>query len=463
MQQKRYATLNWVHCADFDSHHHHQLLREAIAFCFHHKEYNPLSTTTKKTPHCNTHTHNLNNMISSQNFQHIPILSICFDDHATVEELFQVAAIMTVFWLVFFYLFCQILRPVIKGREWLMDAGSRDYDRGGKELMETIGNPLSREEFVDEFQNMWPWSLAVCLQHFVSGIMAVPSLMNMGEENLQNGLVCLAIVSEMGWEIGDLIGWIYQRYFTKGGKKKVPIGIIIMMAVHHSLNMILGIPMILNYRDNRYFHWLVFDLQAAAAVALLITEYTKMLNVSKPKQLFQFQLFTGVSLAVMVWTRVFDWVYNCFMLIKTFYQDDAMAFFYVGIFSALIFTSFSVLICIIPCYQRFMKFLKKKAEYKSLPASADPKIRRASMLAMQDAAADVLSNHTSMQEELLELLQSTKRTPHKSNRRDTIPPSFTRGKRSSVNMKILRSSMGNLDTALLQLQIAGGLKDLKMD
>ena len=221
--------------------------------------------------------------------------------------------------------------------------------------------------------------------------------------------------------------------------------------------------MVLNYRDNHYFHWLVFDLQAAAAVALLITEYTKMLDVSKPKQLFQFQFLTGISLAVMSWTRVFDWVYTCGMLIKTFYQDNAMGFFYVGIVSALLFTAFSVLICVIPCYQRFTKFLKKKAEYKSLPANADPKTRRVSMLALQDAASDVFSNHSTMQEELLELLQSTKRTPNKSNRRDTIPPSFTRGKRTSVNMKLLRSSMGNLDTALLQLQIAGQLKDAKMD
>ncbi|KAL3904770.1 MAG: hypothetical protein SGARI_004770, partial [Bacillariaceae sp.] len=235
---------------------------------------------------------------------------------------------MTIFWLVFFYLFCQVLRPIVRGRPWLMDAGSRDYDRGGKELMVTIGNPLSRDEFVDQFQNMWPWVLAVDLQHLVGGILVIPSLLNVGDENVQNGLVCLAITSEMGWEIGDLLGWIYQRYFTKGGKKKVPIGIIVMMTVHHSLNMILGIPMILKYRDNHFFHWLVFDLQAAAAVSLFITEYTKMLNVSKPNQLFQFQFLTGVSLAIMVWTRAFDWTYNCFMLIRTFYQDDAMAFFY---------------------------------------------------------------------------------------------------------------------------------------
>ncbi|KAL3909330.1 MAG: hypothetical protein SGILL_008127, partial [Bacillariaceae sp.] len=357
---------------------------------------------------------------------------------------------------------------------WLQAAGSRDYDRGGKEIMETIGNPLSREEFIVQFMNMWPWTLCVIIQHFWGGVMVIPSLLKImggddGDANLlQDGLLCLSIVSEMGWEIGDLMGWIYERYFTKGGKVKVPIGLVIMMALHHSLNMTLGIPMIMNYRDDHHFHWLVFDLQAAAAVALAVQEYTKLLDVSKPNQLFQFQFFTGVSLVVMLWTRGFHWIYNCGMLIQTFYQQEAWTYVIVGTLCSLIFSLFNVFICIIPCVNRFFKFLNKKAEYKSLPANADPKTRRASMMAMQDAAANVMVNQDGMQAELLDFLQSHKRCPKKSDRRDTLPANAfgstqRRRRRSSsgaLSVGLLRSSMGNFDLALRQLHMAGDLSDV---
>lgn len=309
--------------------------------------------------------------------------------------------------------------------------------------------------------DMWPWTLAVITQHFWGGAMVIPSLLHIGDSNLQDGLLCLSILSEMGWEIGDLLGWIYERYFTKGGKKKVPIGLVIMMAMHHSLNMTLGIPMIMNYRDNHHFHWLVFDLQAAAAVALAVQEYTKLLDVSKPNQLFQFQSLTGVSLVVMLWTRGFHWVYNCAMLITTFYQQEAWTYVIVGTLCSLLFTLFNVFICIIPCINRFFKFLSKTAEYKWLPTNADPKTRRASMIAMLDAAANVMVNQDSMQAELLHFLQSHKRTPNKSDRRDTLPANaFGSGKRPSATMGLLRSSMGNFDIALRQLHLAGDLSDV---
>lgn len=165
----------------------------------------------------------------------------------------------------------------------------------------------------------------------------------------------------------------------------------------------------------------------------------------------------------MLWTRAFDWVFNCYMLIRTFHQKGDMAFFYLGIVSALIFTSFSVFVCIIPCYDQFFKFLKKKAAYNSLPANSDRKTRRASLLALQDAAANIRLNQTRMHEELLDILQNSKRKPNKSNRRNTIPASFSRAKRSSGTEGLLCSSMGNLDTALKRIHLAGELTGETID
>lgn len=64
-------------------------------------------------------------MITSSAFQKIPILSIAFNENASIQDLLQVTAVMVVWWLIFFWAFCQALRPLVYGREWLKNAGSR--------------------------------------------------------------------------------------------------------------------------------------------------------------------------------------------------------------------------------------------------------------------------------------------------------------------------------------------------
>jgi len=224
--------------------------------------------------------------------------------------------------------------------------------------------------------------------------------------------------------------------------------------------------MVLHYRDNHYLHWLTFDLQFAGAVGLFVTEYTKLLDVSKPKELRQFQALSGFALVVIVITRAFHWVYLCSQLIMTWYQEKAWTFFVVGTLCSLSFSVFNWVFCIEPFYKRFVKFMKMSQEYTSLPAETDAKTRRASLVSLQEAAGNVMISQDDMNAELAELLlqlQQTSRTANKSGRRDTLPPSMFgsrsgRPRRRSSNV-LLRSSMGNLSVALNQLHLAGGVKD----
>ena len=117
------------------------------------------------------------------------------------------------------------------------------------------------------------------------------------------------ILSEIGWEAQDLAEMIFVRTFFKDGKHIWPNSIFIVMLLHHSLSSVLGVPMILYYRTSKTLHWLTFDLQFAGAIALMVGEYTKLLDISKPSGLRQFKWLNGLALVIMVWTRVIDWSY----------------------------------------------------------------------------------------------------------------------------------------------------------
>jgi hypothetical protein len=111
-----------------------------------------------------------------------------------------------------------------------------DYDRGGKELYEALGCPVSREEFIVRFEEQWPWMQGVLCQHLLGGLLCVPAILEAGDPATRTSLACLSVLSEMGWEIEDMLTWIYKRWFVKGGKVKVPLGLIVLLGLHHSLS-----------------------------------------------------------------------------------------------------------------------------------------------------------------------------------------------------------------------------------
>lgn len=379
------------------------------------------------------------------------VIATIFNEDATFLDLFALVLALAVFWFVIFAIAAAIIKPLVMGKPWLIAAGERDYDRGGKELWETIGAPKTKAEFVVSFMDLWAWNQTLAIQHLIGGAVCLPAIIpgHLGlDPSVAASLACLGILSEMGWEIEDQLTWIYKRFFTKGGKEKVPNALLIILGIHHSMTTILGLPMVLNYRDLPTLHWLTFDLQAAAAISLMVTEYTKLLDITKPNQLRQFQLLSFIALAVMIITRGFHWVYLCGSLLVMWYQEKRWGFLVVGTIIAALFSLFNYGFCIEPFYKRFVKFMKVSAEYEKLPADAPARDRRSSVINLEAAAAAVLKRNN-IEEELVASLFEER----KVNRRATLPPSAFSGnkggKRSS--MLLLRSSMGDVAHLLSQL------------
>jgi hypothetical protein len=227
--------------------------------------------------------------------------------------------------------------------------------------------------------------------------------------------------------------------------------------------------MILNYRDSYFLHWLTFDLLFAGAVGLFTTEYTKLLDVSKSNELKQFQILSGFALLIVIITRRFHWFYLTGNLIWQWYDEKAWTFCIVGTMCTVSFSIFNWVLCIEPFYKRFVKFMNISAKYNQLPPTADARTRRASLVSLQEAAANSMVNQEDMNTALADLLRGNDvGDESKSSRRATMPPSMfgsatKGGRRESSSGAMMRSSMGNISLALNQLQMAGDLKDLKDD
>ena len=326
--------------------------------------------------------------------QLVESISAVFREDATLVDLLSAIIAMATFWFIIFSLLSIILKPVVENNQFIDAAGRRDYENHGKEMAESLGMPVTSDEHVERYKDSFAWIWGIVLQHFVGGMLCLPSVLQLefvGDEKFRTGLACLGVISEIGWEIEDILTLIYKRYFTPNGKSTVPGALLILMCTHHTLGTGLGLPMILAYRDMKAFHGIVLNLQLGASISIGVGEYTKLLDISKQRQLRQFQNLTAFALVTSVLTRAIHWPFAAYQVLSVWYQERSWVLFAVGSVVTLLFTMFSFVAIIQPYYNRFVKFSRKKAEYEALPDTPETlPSRRSSFLDLQDAALNIV-------------------------------------------------------------------------
>ena len=82
----------------------------------------------------------------------VDTVSAVFREDATLTDLLPAIAMMATFWLVMFSLLTMALRPVVQNNDYIRDAGGRDYDHHGKEMAESLGMPMTREEHIEQYK-----------------------------------------------------------------------------------------------------------------------------------------------------------------------------------------------------------------------------------------------------------------------------------------------------------------------
>ena len=272
------------------------------------------------------------------------------------SNVFSVIMAAALFWAVFIGVFSPLLRRIVRDKPWFVAAAERDYRVQAKKMHEQLGVPKTLDEYIAHYYQMWPWFQLVATQHFVGGLLCVPAVFHVGglDPVVSSNLACLAILSEVGWEVEDTIGWMYQRYLTKDGYQTVPFVFVVFLVFHHSLASFIGVPMVLYFGDSSVLHWLCFDLQLAAGVGVAIGEYTKTLDVSKPFQLLQFQVLSFTALVIMVWTRGIHYFYLAFGIVQMLYTDKQWLMMAAAVVIGLSFTAFSWVSDLVSSFVHFL-------------------------------------------------------------------------------------------------------------
>ena len=188
------------------------------------------------------------------------LIDIAFNENASAYELFQVVVFFAIIWFVIFYILKAIIRPLVHNKPWLLTAIERDYDRAGKKMLAELKISMDKEQFLEWAMNDWPRMQAIYIQHLVGSLFCIPSLFGIGDPSVASSLAICGVLSEIGWEMQDAFEMLFVRAFYKNGKTIYPDLIVAIFLVHHSLASIIGVPMILHYRDNRSFHWLCVSL-----------------------------------------------------------------------------------------------------------------------------------------------------------------------------------------------------------
>ena len=120
--------------------------------------------------------------------------------------------------------------------------------------------------------------------------------------------------------------------------------------------------------------------------------------------------------------------FHSFDLYITWWQDKAYAFLSIGMLVSLAFSIFSYLCCVKPFYKSFVKFLHVSAVHDTLPTDVTPEKRRASVVKLDQAVAELLDGDGMM--ELADIVESLF-VKRRTSRRQSMPM-LSRKRRSLV-------------------------------
>lgn len=277
------------------------------------------------------------------------------DELPSSQDLVILVSTIAVMWSAIFYLLHRYLHPYAMKQQWLKDAMGREYDRVGLSMCQALRVKWTKQRYIEIMLNDWPKMQGIYLQHFIGGALCLPAVLGYTEPWAAN-LACLGVLSEMGWEMSDLADIVITRSTAIDGKERIPDTLVMIMSIHHSMTLTLGLPLVIKYRQLCTVHLLTFNLQWAAALAISANEYCKTLDLKNPKQLWTFRIVNGICFAIMAWMRGIYWLYLCGKLHFRLLEDGETTMMCVGVMIYILITGFNVMLCIYPFGKKMLKF-----------------------------------------------------------------------------------------------------------
>ena len=300
----------------------------------------------------------------------------------TWPELAKIVAFFAILWFIVLTTVDAIIQPLLRNSKWVLDAFERNHEHSitkkQKKKLKKMDVLMTKEEYLQLAINGFPRFQANSLQHFVGTCFCVPAIFNIEEFDsvTASSIAMLGILSEIGWELMDVLRMIYVRIFRENGKKIVPDRVFHIELAHHSLASCLGIPFTLTYHESRILHWMVFDLHFSSAIMITTSTITKFLDISDPRQMRLFKVLNFICFVVVVWTRIIHWACLASSLVRAAFDSESWVFgLFVSYIALFVFTRYSFHVCVLPLYNKCKMLPPRKKKRKatkdeSMPISA---------------------------------------------------------------------------------------------
>eukprot|EP00640_Fibrocapsa_japonica_P002401 CAMPEP_0113944458 /NCGR_PEP_ID=MMETSP1339-20121228/34436_1 /TAXON_ID=94617 /ORGANISM="Fibrocapsa japonica" /LENGTH=281 /DNA_ID=CAMNT_0000949671 /DNA_START=237 /DNA_END=1082 /DNA_ORIENTATION=+ /assembly_acc=CAM_ASM_000762 len=183
-----------------------------------------------------------------------------------------------------------------------------------KSLKSALGVVMTRDQTYDLAAEI----ISILMQHIIGGLLCVPAVFQipMFSPSAAAALARHGALLEVGWELQDTFVRMYRVLFGgMDGRAANPRALLIFMALHHSMGLMLVMPMNILYGELHAYHELVFLLQSAAAVGLLSQQWGYTLDMSSSMGLWKAKCLFMLTWVVMVYGRLLRYAFVCMRII----------------------------------------------------------------------------------------------------------------------------------------------------
>lgn len=200
---------------------------------------------------------------------------------------------------------------------------------------------------------------AVMVNHLVGAIMFFPSAFGIGlTGNFSAALAAHGGLSEMGWEIQDLISRCYEIVFGgERGRKLNPLALMLLVVAHHSLACSTAvIPMNIYYPNNHDWTEVFCTVQIGSFVSRFMQQYGYTLDVHTREGLNKMKIAISISFFTCLWTRVLRYSWILKSIYDGFVEDGNWWFISLGAGPSLLLSVVNF-VMVKNAWQKFSKFV----------------------------------------------------------------------------------------------------------
>ena len=211
---------------------------------------------------------------------------------------------------------------------------------------------------------------AAMVQHLIGGIVLIPSAFGLGHFLPAGAATALAAhggLSEMGWEIQDLIFRSAEIIFGgERGLKLNPPSLMLTLLAHHSASCTAVIPMNIFYPNNQYWHEGFCIVQLGSFILLFLQQYGYTLDVQTKDGLSKMKIAISISFFTCLWTRVIRYTWILKLLFDGFSEDGNFGWrmIQIGCVPSLLLSIFN-LVVMKDAWQKFVKFVSMGIKNRS--------------------------------------------------------------------------------------------------